>query len=98
MNIKIARKLPLLSLMVTVVALLFAQNAFAADASVNGYGGSGGKVQAQVAVTDPSQPSSPGTGSLPFTGMDLGLAAGGAIVLLAAGAAMAGVARRTQAE
>jgi hypothetical protein len=103
-SIKMARRVSLLSLVATIFALLLAQTAFATNASVDTYGGNGGNVQSQIDPTAQSSPaqssaSSPGTGGLPFTGLDLGLAAGGAVVLLAAGAAMATVAaRRTRAE
>ena len=92
-SINMARRVSVLSLVATVFALFLAQTAFAANSSVETYGGSGGNVQSQI------DPAAPGTAGLPFTGLDLGLAAGGAVVLLAAGAAMATVAaRRTRAE
>ena len=97
MSIKLTRKLPLVVLVAAMATLFLAQTAFAADSSVQAYGGSGGKVQANIAgPSDPGSPSADSTGSLPFTGMDLGLAGGGAIVLLAAGAAMGTFARRTR--
>ena len=53
-------------------------------ASGSGSGGDGG------GSADVASP-----GSLPFTGLDLGLAAGGAVLLIGAGAALASVARRS---
>lgn len=82
--------------LVLVLALGFSSVATAQESSretyngqqpfVAGAGGSGGGGSADTA--DP--------GSLPFTGLDLGLAAGGALLLIGAGAALAaGTGRRT---
>jgi hypothetical protein len=54
-------------------------------------GGSGGDDSSGSA-------DSVGSGSLPFTGMDLGLAAGGALLLIGAGAALATVNGRRRVE
>ena len=56
-----------------------------------GAGGGGGDTGGGTAdVADP--------GTLPFTGLDLGLAAGGALLLIGAGAAMAAATRRPNTE
>jgi hypothetical protein len=70
------------------LALAFASAAFAENSSVKTYAGGGGNVQTQVASgEDPSATSD--SGSLPFTGFDVGLAIGGGLVLLAGGALIA---------
>jgi hypothetical protein len=97
---RISRRLPVISVLATLFALVFAQGAFAANASVETYGGAGGGTQAQISAGGPSSPGSPGTGSsgttaggLPFTGLDLAILAGGGVLLIGAGAAMAVVSR-----
>ena len=73
-----------------VLALALASAAFAANSSVKTYSGGGGNVQTQVASGDPSDPSATGdSGSLPFTGFDVGLALAGGLILLAGGALIA---------
>jgi hypothetical protein len=74
-----------------VLALAFASAAFAENSSVGTYSGGGGGVQTQVASGgDPSGPSATSdSGSLPFTGFDVGLALGGGLILLAGGALIA---------
>ena len=84
-------RLSLSALAAAVLALAFASAAFAENSSVETYGGGGGGVQTQIASgANPSDPSAtPDSGSLPFTGLDLGLALGGGLVLLAGGALIA---------
>jgi hypothetical protein len=89
-------RLSVAALAIAVLALAFASASFAQNSSVETYGGDGGKVQTQIASGgDPSDPSDPCAsatgypGSLPFTGLDLGLALGGGVILLAAGALIA---------
>jgi hypothetical protein len=74
-----------------VLALAFASASFAANSSVETYSGGGGNVQTQVASGgNPSEPSATSdSGSLPFTGFDVGLALGGGLILLAGGALIA---------
>jgi hypothetical protein len=62
-------------------SLLFVPAAFAGDASsgAHGYGGQAGVVQAQV---------QPGSGSLPFTGIDLLLLVGGGLLLVLLGVSL----------
>jgi hypothetical protein len=81
------------------VLLAIAPAALAQSSSVDTYGGSGGKVQSQI--NDPVDPGDPSatadtSSALPFTGLDLGLAAGGAFLLLGAGASMAMLSSRTR--
>lgn len=77
------RPAAVLAAVVLALMMLAPMNASAADSSVQGYGGSGGQVQAQVQANS----QDPGTGgSLPFTGLDLGLlVAGGAAMVLVGG-------------
>jgi hypothetical protein len=73
-----------------VLALAFASAAVAENSSVETYAGGGGNIQTQVGSGDPSDPSATGgSGSLPFTGLDVGLALGGGLVLLAGGVLIA---------
>jgi hypothetical protein len=87
------RRLSIAALVVTIAVLAFAPGAFAQNSSVDTYGGSGGNIQS--GISDPGDPGDPGdpsatdAGSLPFTGLDLGLAAGGGLLLLGLGAGMA---------
>lgn len=68
---------------VSLALLAWIPSALAADSSVQGYGGSGGQVQSQVEGGNPGTSTS---GSLPFTGLDLGLLiAGGALLLVVGG-------------
>jgi hypothetical protein len=62
--------------LVTAV-VVYAPVALAQQSSVDGYGGGAGGIQSEV--------ESGGGGSLPFTGLDLGLLIGGGLVLLAVG-------------
>ena len=82
-----------------VAALLAAPAASAQDSSVGTYGG-GGNLSDQVAgaaAGDPGDPSDPpDPGALPFTGLDLGLALGGGLLLIAVGATIATMAPRSR--
>ena len=79
-----------------VVAAMTASVALAQSSSVKGYGGKGGATQSALTSGGPGStgtsgaPSteSAGSGSLPFTGLDVGLAVGGGLLLLGAGAAI----------
>lgn len=77
---------------ILVVVLALAPAALAGNASVQGYGGGGN--QAAGLAGSGSDPGNSGAsensvGSLPFTGMDLSLLAGGGFLLLLAGVGMA---------
>ncbi len=80
------------STITTIVAigfLTFASAGMAQETSVEGYGGVGGTTQSGLADGDVAGPStSADEGALPFTGLDLGLALGGALVLLGTGVAL----------
>jgi hypothetical protein len=102
---RIARIVPLIAVTAVVAALALAPAAFGANASVKTYAGSGGNTQSQIqggqsgptsGPTDPAAPSAKATGALPFTGSDLSLAIGGAVLLLVGGASMAALASRSQ--
>jgi hypothetical protein len=74
---------------VLALTLAFAGTAVAQTSS-DAYSDAGGQVQAQVQGDgdDDGTGSTGGDGSLPFTGLDLGLVAGGGLLLLGAGIAM----------
>jgi hypothetical protein len=82
--------------LVTVLALTLAltSSAFAQGASSDPYVDEGGQVQGQIqdeatGTNEAAATTSGDTGgSLPFTGLDLSLIAGGGVLLLAAGIAM----------
>ena len=95
-----SKKFSIAALVLTIGVLAFAPGAFAANSSVKTYGGGGGNIQTQVASGDPSGPSTTSTdsGSLPFTGFDIGLAFGGGLLLLGLGASVALLNRRTGTE
>jgi hypothetical protein len=83
-------------LVVTVATLALAASAFSQSSSVDTYAGGGGEFQSQV--NDPVDPGDPSatadtSSALPFTGLDLGLAAGGGLLLLGVGAGMARLSR-----
>jgi hypothetical protein len=59
------------------LALVLAPAALAATPTQRGYGGSAGEVQQQVEREQ--------GGTLPFTGLDLGLMAGGGVLLIVLG-------------
>ena len=77
---------------VLIVALSTAAGAFAGSggSAQEGYNDSG--VAAQTAVKQGPPPPTV-TGSLPFTGLDLGIAAGSGLVLLASGLGLRRLAR-----
>jgi hypothetical protein len=84
-----------ITLLVTVVALTLAITSSAfAQASSEAYSDTGGQVQSQIqddsagTVATGGGDSGDSGGSLPFTGLDLSLIAGGGVILLAAGIAM----------
>lgn len=98
------RKL-LISLLLACALAAAPAAAVAQDAAVKGYGGSGGEVQNVVSGGSADGNGSgtgsgngtgevDGSGSLPFTGLDIGLALGGAALLLVAGLALSRVAVR----
>ena len=91
----IRRRLPLISIAAAIIAMAFSSVAMAADSSVATYAGSGGNVQSKIQASDQGTATDPG-GSLPFTGLDLGLAAGGGLLLLGAGAMVTALAGRTR--
>jgi hypothetical protein len=68
------RRFVLAGVCACVITVLFAGTALAGS-SEQGYGGAGGAVQTDVE----------GGGTLPFTGLDLGLLIGGGLLLLAVG-------------
>ena len=67
----------------TALALTFAGTALAADPTVRAYGGQGGGIQGELQTPAQVKP-----GRLPFTGLDLGLLAGGGVVLLLVGGSL----------
>ena len=77
-----------ITLLFTVLALTLAltTSAFAQAPSSDGYADEGGQVQGQIQDSG-SGPGASG-GSLPFTGLDVTLIAGGGLLLLAAGIGM----------
>jgi hypothetical protein len=76
---------------ITMLAL-FVALAGPAAAQQNGYSGTGGQVQTQVQDTGTAAADN-GSGSLPFTGLDVALLAGAGLVLAGAGIAMRRVTR-----
>ena len=64
----------------TVLTLAFAGSALAADPTVRAYGGEAGAIQREL--------QDPARDRLPFTGLDLGLLAGGGVVLLLVGGSL----------
>lgn len=68
---------------VALAALVVAAGAFAGGAILKGYGGQGPSVLHKVGKN-----GTLGTGTLPFTGLDLTLFAGGALLLVIAGLAL----------
>lgn len=86
----------ILSSLALVVMLAFAPTAMASNSSVETYGGQGGEVAGSVAGGDPTDPgasASSSSSALPFTGLDVELLAGGGLVLLLGGVAMARMSR-----
>ncbi len=70
-------------MIVTVLVLAMATSALAADPTVRAYGGQGGAIQRELQTPTRDRP-----GRLPFTGLDLGLLAGGGTVLLLVGGSL----------
>lgn len=88
----------ILSSLALVVVLALAPTAMASNSSVETYGGQGGEVAGSVSGGDPTDPGAsadPASSSsaLPFTGLDVELLAGGGLVLLLGGVAMARMSR-----
>lgn len=81
-----------------VMALSAAPMAFADSSAVETYGGAGGTPAAGVAAGAASgnavDPGVTDPGSLPFTGLDVGLLIGGGLVLVLLGVGMARLAGR----
>jgi hypothetical protein len=69
------------------VVAVYAPVALAQQSSVDGYGGGAGGIQSEV------EGGGGAGGSLPFTGLDLGLLIGGGVVLLAVGFGLRRLAR-----
>ena len=89
---RIRRGAALAALVATSAALwMGAPTALAQSSSVNTYGGTGGNVVSKVDGPTADPPATSGsqtTGTLPFTGFDLALAALGGLLLLGAGVAL----------
>jgi hypothetical protein len=88
-----------LILALCVLSLALVPTAFASGGSAGGgYGGSAGNVQQQVNGSQGQGSGALGTsgssGTLPFTGLDLGLLVAGGAVLLVVGATIRRAARR----
>jgi hypothetical protein len=73
---------------IAVLALALAPAALAQSSSVDTYSGQGGNKIAQVKDPGSGSANTSASGSLPFTGFDLILAAGGGLLLLGAGVAL----------
>lgn len=82
------------ALVAVIASLALAPAALAQSSSVNTYGGQGGNVVSKL-EGDPSA-SAKTTGSLPFTGFDIALAAGGGLLLVGAGLALSRIVRPQQ--
>jgi hypothetical protein len=72
-------------LVALVAVLALAPASFAQQSSVGTYGGQAGEAQGVVQ----GQEEAAEAGGLPLTGLDLGLAIGGGLVLIGVGAALA---------
>lgn len=80
-----------------VMVLAFAPSAFAQDGSAGAtYAGPGGNTQQQVSAGEEGGPTADKGDGLPFTGLDLALAIGGGLVLLATGVAISRVVARDE--
>jgi hypothetical protein len=71
------KRLVIIGTSVLAALTVWAPIALAQQSSVDGYGGGAGGIQSDV--------EGGGGGSLPFTGLDLGLLIGGGLLLLAVG-------------
>ncbi|MEO7197091.1 MAG: hypothetical protein ABIZ50_01315 [Solirubrobacterales bacterium] len=86
---------------ILAAALMIPAAASAQSPPVGGYGGSGGNVQNVLTggstgsdSATSSSDTSASTGTLPFTGLDIGWMIGGGILLVGAGIAMSRAAHR----
>jgi hypothetical protein len=73
------KKLVTICACLLAIVAVYAPVALAQQSSVDGYGGGAGGIQSEV------EGGGGAGGSLPFTGLDLGLLIGGGVVLLAVG-------------
>lgn len=97
----INRKLRMiLGMGIVATALMLPQVATAESSSVSGYGGNGNAVAGISSSNDPAGPSGTvdSSGTLPFTGLDVSLLAGGGTLLLLIGIGMARMTARPRAE
>ena len=90
---------------VAALMLVLAPVSFGQNSSVGTYGGSGGSVAGSVAsgTAGPGSAASPtatasSSSGLPFTGFDVALLAGGGLLLVLGGFAMARMVARTGSE
>jgi hypothetical protein len=87
----------ILGAMIVAGALALAPAAMAENSSVGTYAGQGGDLAGLVSGGDPSgTAAADSSGSLPFTGLDVKLLAGGGLLLLLAGVGMARVVARRE--
>jgi hypothetical protein len=77
-----------------VMGLVAAPSAIAAGSAVDTYSGSGGASLAGVSGGASGSSTATDPGSLPFTGLDVGLLIGGGLLLVLIGVGMARLARR----
>ena len=84
---------------VAVMVLALAPACYGQGSSVGTYGGQGGNVAGDVAGGSAGDAASPASSSgstvLPFTGLDVAFLGGGGLLLMVAGALMAGAVGRT---
>lgn len=87
---RIAGRLSMLAALVMTFALTGAATAFAQGSSANTYGGDGpqGVLAGGGGSGGSAEAAGAGAGALPFTGLDVGMALGGALLLIAAGLAV----------
>ena len=81
------KRLVIMCVGLLAAAVVYAPLALAQQSSVDGYGGGAGGIQSEV------ESGGGAGGSLPFTGLDLGLLIGGGLVLLAVGFGLRRLAR-----
>ena len=77
-----------------VMGLVAAPSAIAAGSAVETYSGNGGASLAGVTAGASGSSAATDPGSLPFTGLDVGLLIGGGLLLVLIGVGMARFARR----